>query len=135
MARYLLIEFDNNEQADALRAQIDAATRKGKAFRVVGLFARPGLNCRCSSTRAGHVERITKTAKPVRGTRFGFYVCPLCHKPRFGNQHPTNMIAREEIIQPMVFQEIAWLDMPPLKRKWTYYPENLGVWVEPAKEN
>lgn len=136
MARYLVIEFDNNDQADALRAQINAATVKGKAFRVVGLFARPGKNCSCSSSHQEHVKRISKEAKPVKGQSLGLWVCPDCHRPRFGSQWPKNLIAREEILEPTTFTEIDWMSSTPSQGRWRYYPNELALWVEPIpKEN
>lgn len=67
--RYLLIEFDDNDSADRLRAQIDAANR---GFRVVGMFSKASKLCECS----------TRSDQSVRGAKFGWRLCPECRRPK-----------------------------------------------------
>lgn len=81
-ARYLLIEFDDEAQAEALRAQIDTATLKGKKFRVVGMFARPTRWCSCFYTTAKYKEWNLQ-----RGAKFGWWVCPTCRRPLVWHRH------------------------------------------------
>ena len=102
MPRYLLIEFDDNEQADKLRAQIDAATRKGKRFRVVGLFAKPKSFCRCGpeTTTAGRGN--PKKTHQVGG-RFGWLLCTTCEKPSSALSFLKNLVARDDIIDASSF--------------------------------
>ena len=95
--RYLLIEFDDAATADALRAQIDKATRNGKKYRVVGLFSRPGPNfCRCGTwtTERG------KPATTKRGPKFGWYVCTTCMLPIPAMSFLKNLLAPKDIISP-----------------------------------
>lgn len=95
--RYLLIEFDDEATATILRAQIDNATRKGKGFRVVGLFARPGPTfCRCGKW----VTTRTENATTKRGAKFGWSVCTLCKKPAPTMGFLRNLIRPVDIINP-----------------------------------
>jgi hypothetical protein len=96
--RFLLIEFDDEATATHLREQIDVASRKGKGFRVVGLFARPGNFCKCPS-RVWITER-GKAAKVKRGAKFGWSVCTDCKRPLPVMSFLKNLIAPEDIIRP-----------------------------------
>lgn len=83
MARYLLIEFDENDSADRMRAQINAAEANGKSFRVIGMFSKPGRLCDC----------LTDSGKSVRGAKFGWWLCAECRRPKSGSpQTLRNMI-------------------------------------------
>jgi hypothetical protein len=92
MARYLLVELDNNDSADRMRAQIDNA---GKPMRVVAMFAKPGALCECEVT----------SAKSVRGAKFGWWLCAECRRPKSGgNQTLRNMLDDEGC--PAKYREI-----------------------------
>lgn len=116
--RYLLIEFDDAAQADTLRAQIDNATRKGKKFRVVGMFSRPGPKfCRCGTwtTERG------KIATTKRGAKFGWMVCTVCKLPAPVMSHLRNLVRPHDIIEPPKYDtkhKVGFycygLDLPPL---------------------
>lgn len=135
MATYLVIEFDDDAQADALCAQINTATAKGKAFRVVGRFMKPRRNCRCANSRAEYVELITKGAKPVRGAKYGWFVCPNCRRPRFGDQVVDNLIGVEDVLDPSTFSEISWLSALPKMATWRYVVKGLHISVLPVKDS
>lgn len=95
--RYLLIEFDDATQADTLRAQIDNATRKGKRFRVIGMFARPGPKfCKCETwvTERGKVSTLKS------GAKFGWMVCTTCRLPAPVMGYLRNLIRPHDIIDP-----------------------------------
>lgn len=95
--RYLLIECDDEAQATSLRAQIDNASRKGKGFRVVGLFARPGpVFCRCGKWQT--TRATTSTLK--RGKKYGWMVCTECKKPAPSMGFLFNLIRPVDIINP-----------------------------------
>lgn len=86
MGRYLLIEFDDNESADRLRAQIDSAEAAGKNFRVVGMYSKPSLLCSCP----------TRPPEGVKGAKFGWWLCPECRRPVSGwHQLLKNMLDDE----------------------------------------
>lgn len=115
MPRYLLIEFDQTAQADALRAQIDAATRKGKPFRVVGVFAKPGPTfCQCATWVSSRVKSSTLK----RGKKFGWDVCTECKRPAPIINFLRNLLEPSEIIDPQL-TEIKGVD--GIKRKLGFY--------------
>lgn len=104
--RYLLIEFDDEATANTLRGRIDEATRKGKKYRVVGLFAKPGPDfCRCGEDLPydPHVyERGRKYIASKVGRRLGWRVCLECKKPLAQVGALKNMLEPEDIIDPDV---------------------------------
>lgn len=100
--RYLLIEFDDPQSADALRARIDNATREGKRYRVVGMFAIPGPQfCECDTK----VDTKTQRSTLQRGRKFGWWVCKVCKKPD-SYMRLVNLIGVEEIIKPRIYRII-----------------------------
>ena len=99
--RFLLIEFDDEESANALRAKIEDASKRGKRFRVVGMFSRPGPTfCRCGNwvTQRGRTSTPTK-----RGEKFGWSVCLQCRKPVPVMGFLKNLVRPVDIINPPVY--------------------------------
>lgn len=97
-SRYLLIEFDEEDAANSLRAKIDAATKAGKKFRVVGLFAKPGPTfCRCGSA---WTSTKSEKARTKIGKRLGWVVCLECKKPIPAISFLKNLIKPSDIIDP-----------------------------------
>jgi hypothetical protein len=68
MARYLLVQVDRNDTADRLRDRLDAVA----GLKVIGMFAKPTQFCECEED----------TGRSVRGSRFGWSLCPNCKKPK-----------------------------------------------------
>lgn len=101
-ARYLIIEFDDEAQANALRARIDNATRNGKKFRVVGLFAKATNYCKCDPKI--HITTKTHTAPLKRGRKFGWWVCTVCRRPVSAMAGLVNLIKPRDIIDPPTFE-------------------------------
>jgi len=96
--RFLLIEFDDDTSATLLREQINAATRKGRRFRVVGMFARPDNFCSCD-IRVWTTIKGKGEAKTKRGAKFGWLVCTSCKRPIPMMSFLKNLIAPEDIIK------------------------------------
>lgn len=86
MARYLLIEVDNRETAERLRAQIDKAHIAGKGMRIAGLFRAPTSWCTCPVPEGYHPHEV------VRGSRLGWWVHKFCRKARPGSHQLQNLI-------------------------------------------
>lgn len=84
MAKYLLIEIDSNTTAERLRAQIDNAD-ESKGMRVVGMFTRATQLCECDPST--YQRSIGNSVVTVRGSKFGWHLCPDCLKPRPGSHH------------------------------------------------
>ena len=95
-SRYLLIEFDDEASANKLRAQIDNATRNGKSFRVVGLFAKPRGYCECPPKK--QVTTKTQESTLKRGKRLGWWVCQVCQRPAQNNSALINLMKPRDII-------------------------------------
>lgn len=115
--RILVIEFDDTAQADALRARIDQATRKGRRYRVIGMFSRPNAPfCTCGSqqiTQRGQREVETKWSR-----KYGFRICTQCNRYTSTLGGLKNLIPIEDIIDP---PEAEFLHMG---KTWTgiFYP-------------
>lgn len=93
MARYLLIEFDNDAQCDSLRAKIDTASEAGKPFRVRGMYQRPVRWCGCpKSTAYRDKDRF------AIGERFGWWVCRECRRARVGSHQLKNLIPVDQLV-------------------------------------
>lgn len=102
--RYLLIEFDDEASANTLRARIDEATKRGKKYRVVGLFAKPGPDfCRCGEELPYDVHTFERGRKYIEsrvGKRLGWRVCLECRKPLPQANFLRNLVKPNEIIDP-----------------------------------
>lgn len=128
--RYLIIEFDDEQDAEKLRAQVDAATQKGRKYRTVGLFARPGKVCICSNIAA---ERGRSRDMVARGGRFGWWVCTKCKKPRLGNHELKNLIPQNGIIDPTITEGVDVYARTPEMKRYTRYPLILGMVTYPEE--
>lgn len=96
-SRYLLIEFDDEASANKLRAQIDNASRAGKRFRVVGLFAKPQAPfCACPPDR--QITTKTHTSILKRGRKLGWWMCTECKRPAQNNSALINLMKPKDII-------------------------------------
>lgn len=105
-SRYLIIEFDDEASASRLRAQIDNATKAGKRFRVVGLFAKPTNYCRCDPRK--HVTDKAGKSTLKRGKKFGWWVCIECKRPTSSMAGLVNLIKPRDIIKPPKWMSRHW---------------------------
>lgn len=118
-SRYLLIEFDDAESADALKQRIDATG--GKKFRVIGLFAKPTAYCQCPLD--GQTETKASPAKIKRGKKFGWWVCTECRRPTSSLSGLVNLLKPRDIIDSPTWEA------PDTNRgitKWTHYIPSLS---------
>ena len=114
MARYLVIEFTDNKEAEAFKEKVDKLTQERRTLRVVGMFALPRIYaCQCNLTSPGKY----KHPKPERGERFGWWVCGTCNKPRPGGHQLINLLtpgnlfgkkARKHITEPKNPRDFEW---------------------------
>lgn len=95
MARYVLIEFDDNNEADnfvAMLRQAEGVTDgegKTSGLKVRAVYFKPTQFCEHKA-----IERGERT---VKGEKWGLRICPLCYKPVRGHtQHPTNLLVDRE---------------------------------------
>jgi ribosomal protein L37AE/L43A len=83
MARYLVIEFDNNDEADNFAEM----TADGASMRVVAMYMKPTQFCECPNPEE----------KSVRGKKYGLWVCRMCNKPHKKMfQSPKNLLVPDE---------------------------------------
>lgn len=96
-SRYLLIEFDDADGAEKLKERINEASRAGKAYRVVGLFAKPTNYCQCDP----NTKITTKVSPSVlkRGKKFGWWVCTQCKRPDSSISGLRNLLNPHDIIK------------------------------------
>jgi hypothetical protein len=82
VAKYVLIEFDDDSEADAF-ANVMIGQAEGSSMRVRGVFKKPTIFCECANS----------PEKNVRGNKWGWWLCKLCSKPKKNMlQSPTNLI-------------------------------------------
>lgn len=77
MARYVLLEFADNAEADAFVLKQMDKTLKGATRRVVGYFFRPTKFCEC-----GPIPQTKLKTEVTLGARFGVRVHRTCRRPR-----------------------------------------------------
>lgn len=88
MARYVLVEFESNSDAERFVARTMEKELKGAKYKIVGFFAKPRKYCQCP-TPPEH-ERAQQTR---RGSKYGWMVHTKCGRPRREYSHsPRNLL-------------------------------------------
>jgi hypothetical protein len=120
-SRYLLIEFDDEESALRLKEKLDDGSRQGRAYRVVGLFAKPTGYCQCGFDTWTTTKASPSTTK--RGRKFGWWVCTTCKRPTSALAGLINLLKPRDIINPH-----SWdgPDMNGHPTQWTHYIPSLS---------
>jgi hypothetical protein len=123
MARYVLLEFSDNKEADLFTVAIgqaggvffssDSGTGVGAygyidptKVRARAVFAKPTGFCECP----------TLSDNSSRGKKWGWYVCVKCKKPREGQwQHPRNLLDPIDIptTQRQLYLGVIEPELPP----------------------
>lgn len=118
MAKLVVIEFEDDAQAQALCGMIDKQTKAGKRYRVAGIFARPRRVCECPRVEGYHKDMV------ARGAKFGWNVCVVCKRAKPGVHHANNLMAATEL-----------KDMPGenLMRGLEYRVDNISILEVPTK--
>jgi hypothetical protein len=114
MAQYLLIEFDSDEEANAVYDQVDA--NKGQSMRVVGKYLHPGYDlCRCGDANR-NLDGSLKAGTVYRDAKSGMMVCLVCRKimeSSFGCM--KNQVEPQDIDNPHTFNVAKKGNMPALR--------------------
>jgi hypothetical protein len=85
VAKYVLLAFDNDEEADAFSGML---TTEGASMTVRGVFKKPTQFCACTDYNG----------KSVRGKKWGWWVHIKCGKPVEGHFHaPRNLLDEEDM--------------------------------------
>jgi hypothetical protein len=80
MARYVVVEFDDNGEAQNF---VDMIGLNGATMRIAAMYMKPTQFCACTDY----------SGKSRRGEKWGLYVHEKCGKPAMGVwQHPKNLI-------------------------------------------
>jgi hypothetical protein len=120
MGRYVLLEFDSDDTANALCAKITAAHDAGKGMKVLGIFQRPPTKrCECQN-------RVTegRNNETARHWNLGFYYCKRCKRVTRGWQAPRNLMGTAKV--PYGRPASAWLHLDSNGRPIENYPINDG---------
>lgn len=83
MASYVLVEFDNDDQAQKLIDQLETK----ESMRAVGLFRKPTKFCECPPLFGSQ-----QSSEITRGDRFGWWVHRACRRARKAPQSPRNLL-------------------------------------------
>lgn len=86
MARYVLVEFDDDATANEFIKRMHRAS-KTKAFRLKGVFKKPTVFCTC-----GPIASTQYTTALVRGPKTGWMIHVECGLPRRTGQVPRNIL-------------------------------------------
>ena len=85
MAKYLVVQFDNDAEADAFAATIQATEG---TIAIAGIFKKPTQFCDCSGE-----------LKFKRGEQWGWWIHPACGRARNGQwQSPRNLLDPPDIL-------------------------------------
>lgn len=90
MGKYVLVAFEEDDQATAFIRKVKAATDSGKSYGLAGVFHKPDSWCEC--------ERVPDTKlreQLARGKRTGMMIHRACKKPRQSAQNPLNLLGGE----------------------------------------
>lgn len=101
MARYIVVEFDRNEDAERFLKVMKKTTKKYDwMVRVVGVFVKPGRTCECPDAMYSNYRDPKKLKHQGRGIqmgeKFGWWVCSFCNKPRAGGHQLRNQLSMSE---------------------------------------
>lgn len=116
MGRYIVIEFDQNDDAAEFFEQFTKRNQFVRQFpltgqasgaqRIVGIFVRPGNRCECWDRDTVNHRDPTKeknAAGIARGAKFGWWVCSRCNKPRLGSHELVNQLPLSDTFEaPLV---------------------------------
>lgn len=116
MARYVVVEFSRNEDAEAF---IKDVGEQCKAYRmdgilskvprrIVGVFVKPGKTCECWD--ASHINYGDKNREHgiALGEKFGWWVCTKCNRPRAAGHQLRNQLSMTEMYEGVVFNDFEF---------------------------
>lgn len=107
MARYVVIEFAKNADADDFIERIHQQTQEGILMRIAGVFVKPSKYCQCPDW-----ERINYGDKNEKhgvgyGSKFGWWVCTYCNRPRRAGHQLINQVKLSELYPELMTSKDA----------------------------
>ena len=103
MARYVVLSFEDNDDAEHLIQQY----KDHPTIHPVGMFARPTNFCE-------ELEHWDYPTRSKRGVKFGWWICPQCHKARKLFQQGHNMLDPEKMPLGSIDRPLYLLTKEPL---------------------
>ena len=109
MARYVVVEFNNNADADEFVRQMSDDNKDRRkaglsfAWRVVGVFVKPGRTCTCSGWEKGNCGAKDWPFGIALGEKFGWWICDNCNKPRRGGHQLNNQLDMADTYEGVVY--------------------------------
>lgn len=111
MAKYVLVEFEDDEKADNFVYLLDMGFLPTSGDgRVRGVYKKPTLFCECPE------ETRDKSGRSLRGSKYGWWVKSCCGRPlKGGAQNPYNQLDKEAGILPInaQFRLVAYMEPFP----------------------
>lgn len=114
MARYVVLEFDDNADAeafvDSVRANCAAERKQGLSFskRVVGIFVKPGRTCICWDGKWTNYGDKNRQHGIARGEKFGWWVCTKCNRPRAAGHQLVNQLKPSECYEGTIYNDFEF---------------------------
>lgn len=105
MARYVVVEFAENEDAEDFIRQLNeecSLRRKERLAhikRVVGVFVPPRKLCECPDWQSTNYGDKNAKHGVERGAKFGWWVCTRCNRPRRAGHQLNNQILASETFE------------------------------------
>jgi hypothetical protein len=101
MAKYVVLAFDNDEDADSFSGTIlHGGPSAVGTIQIAGIFKKPTLFCECPGV----------SDKSVRGAKWGWWLHKDCGKPKRGNpQHPRNLIAPADMSPAQIMRQYLYI--------------------------
>lgn len=96
MARYIVVEFADNGDAEAFISAVAGDSKVDGKRRVVGVFVKPIKLCGCADWRHINYGDKNREHEVVRGERFGWWICTRCKRPRRAGHQLVNQIKASE---------------------------------------
>jgi hypothetical protein len=88
MAKYVLIQFDNDDDAEGFVGGL-TTTNPNASVKVAGIFKKPTLFCEC----------VPQEEKSARGAKWGWWICKKCGRCKKGQwQSPRNLLDPADIL-------------------------------------
>lgn len=85
MAKYVVLSFKDNDDADEYVQELTKSFEHSLAAEVVGVFQQPTQFCTCQGTK-GRISAWTK------GLKYGWWVCKRCKKPAEATAGPVHQM-------------------------------------------
>lgn len=122
MARYLLVQVDQNDRAEALRLKLDAIP----GIETIAVFGKPTQFCECEYPGE----------RSIRGRKFGWWCCSNCSKPHRDSIQPTirNILDRPDL--PAQYNMVMLHIREPFSTPEEHYGERtIEIKIQQIKDN